>query len=254
MLKFPIGIQLYSVRDEVENDFEGTLRKLKAMGYNGVELVGLYNREPAEIKRICTEIGLTPLSVLVGVEDIMNWSEKTMVQYKETGCRQVVLSYLPTEYRYGTKNFELLMNKLREMGEYGRTIGLPIAYHNHDFEFEKVDEEYVLDKIYREIGPEILRAELDTCWIHVGGENPSDYIRKYAGRMFAVHLKDYQVSGDCLDIAMCPVGQGSLNFVDIIRASEEADAKWLVVEQDYPSKGMTTLECARMSIEYLKSL
>lgn len=254
MLEFPIAIQLYSVRNEMEADFVATLKQLKKMGYDGVELVGMYGRKPEEIHAICTEIGLVPVSVHVGIDEIMNWSTEQFQKYVRIGCRQVVLSYIPPEYRYGTDQYDELLKHLREMGEYGRKIGVPLAYHNHDFEFAKVDEEYVLDMLYRKIPSDTLLTELDTCWIHVGGENPVDYIRKYSNCMLAVHLKDYQISEDGLDICMCPLGQGLLDFQDILFAVKETSTEWLVVEQDYPNGNSTPMECARMSIEYLKSL
>jgi sugar phosphate isomerase/epimerase len=254
MLRFPIAIQLYSVREELEADFEGTLQVLREMGYDGIEMVGMYGRTPTEIMEICAKYELELISMHISVDEVMNWSKAQLVEYKEMGCKQVVLCYLPPAYRYGTECYPILMSKLREMGEYGQEIGLLVAYHNHDFEFLKADDKYVLDMLYEEISEEILKAELDTCWIHVGGEKPADYIRKYAKRMLAVHLKDYRPSDDGLEICMCPIGQGVLDFQDILKASEEAGASWMVVEQDFPSRGATPLECARMSIEYLKSL
>ena len=144
-----------------------------------------------------------------------------------------------------------------------------LQYHNHDFEFMKVDGEYGLDILYREIGPELLQTQLDTCWVNVGGENPSDYIRKYAGRIPTVHLKDfvgrksenmYALIGLDEDkkkdtegkFEFRPVGKGVQNIPSIVEAAIEGGAEWFIVEQDQPCCGWTPLECAAMSVQYLK--
>lgn len=252
MLDCMVGLQLYSLRDEIEEDFEGTLRTVKEMGYDGVEMIGMYGRQPWEIKEICAEIGLVPLSVFIGVDEIMSASREQVGAYKEAGFHQMVISYLPPEYRYGTPGYDEFIVKVKEMGKYGLELGIPLSYHNHDFEFLKIKEEYVLDLLYREIPPEILKTELDTCWVHTSGENPARYIRKYAGRMISVHAKDCIGCGE--NFEMRPVGYGELDFLEIIAASKEAGTKWIVVEQDFPSMGKTPLECASMSLQYLKSM
>ena len=147
---------------------------------------------------------------------------------------------------------------------------MQLLYHNHDFDFTIKDGEYALDILYRETTHDELQAELDTCWVHIGGEDPSKYIRKYAGRSPIVHLKDcvgqktedmYEIVGVNYkkpkrpsDFEFRPVGYGVLDFKEIIKASEAAGIKWLVVEQDQPSMGLSPMECAEKSREYLKSI
>ena len=273
MLQFPVGLQLYSVRDDLAADFEGTLKKVKAMGYEGVEFAGLYGRTPADVKKMCEEIGLIPVSAHVPFVELMQDPEGMISAYKEVGCKQVVIPYLTEEYRPGAERFQEVIEGARLLGEVCRKYDMKLAYHNHDFEFVKIDGEYALDILYREVPEELLLTQIDTCWANVGGVDPADYLRKYAGRMYTVHLKDFvgQKSENMYALigiddggqkeekdeqAFClrPVGYGKQDFPAILKAAAESGAKWVIVEQDEPSMGKTPMECAEMSIGYLKSL
>ena len=128
--------------------------------------------------------------------------------------------------------------------------------------------------LYRVIPADLLQTEIDTCWVNVAGEDPAAYIRKYAGRAPVVHLKDFYMSdrdaesdGPFYELIgidkkaegqsifeFRPVGCGMQDFPEILKAAEEAGSSWVVVEQDQPSMEKNSLECAKMSREYLKKL
>ena len=149
-------------------------------------------------------------------------------------------------------------------------MGLQLLYHNHDFEFLKIDGKYVLDAYYETIPADLLQTELDTCWVNVGGEDPAAYVRKYAGRAPIVHLKDFAgrksenmyalIGSDAAKedsegvFEFRPVGYGLQNVPGLLAAAEDALAQWVVVEQDRPSMDKTSMECAAMSISYIKQL
>lgn len=269
-MKFPIAIQLYSVRDDMAADFEGTLKKVKALGYDAVEFAGLYGKSAAEVKKMCEEIGLVPLSAHVPFIDMMN-DLSLLDVYAEIGCKFVVIPYLTEEYRPGNEKFADVIEGAKVLGKKANELGMKLCYHNHDFEFVKVDGEYALDILYKEVSADLLQTELDTCWVNVGGENPADYLRKYAGRAEILHLKDFVGSKSENMYALIgidedekketggkfefrPVGSGVQNFPAILAAAEESGVEWVVVEQDMPSMDKTPMECAEMSINYLKSL
>lgn len=270
MYDFPIALQLYSVRDDMAADFEGTLKKVKALGYDGVEFAGLYGKSAAEIKKMCDEIGLVPISAHVPFVEMIN-DPDLLKTYSEIGCKYVVIPYLTEEYRPGADKFDEVIEGAKMLGKKANELGMKLCYHNHDFEFVKINGEYALDILYKEVPADLLSPQLDTCWVNVGGENPSDYIRKYAGRIEIVHLKDFTGSKSENMYALIgidddkkkeasggfefhPVGYGLQNFPAILDASKEVGAKWVVVEQDSPSMGKTPLECAEMSINYLKKI
>ena len=191
--------------------------------------------------------------------------------YAEIGCKFVVIPYLTEEYRPGNEKFADVIEGAKVLGKKANELGMKLCYHNHDFEFVKVDGEYALDILYKEVSADLLQTELDTCWVNVGGENPAEYLRKYAGRAEILHLKDFVGSKSENMYALIgidedekketggkfefrPVGSGVQNFPAILAAAEESGVEWVVVEQDMPSMDKTPMECAEMSINYLKSL
>ena len=270
MYDFPVALQLYSVRDDMAADFEGTLKKVKAMGYDGVEFAGLFGHSAAEVKKMCADIGLNPISAHVPYYDMVA-DTKLVDDYAEIGCKYIVVPHIAAEYLAGGEKAEEFVANLKMLGQKANECGMKLCYHNHDFEFEKVNGEYKLDILYKEVPAELLSTQLDTCWVNVGGENPVDYIHKYAGRIEIIHLKDFAGSKSDNMYALIgvdddkkkdssgsfefrPVGSGLQDFPAILAASKEVGAKWVVVEQDNPSMGKTPLECAKSSIEYLKSI
>lgn len=272
MKSLPIALQLYSVRDELSADFEGTLKKVKEMGYDGVEFAGLCDKSFEEIKTICDNIGLSCVSVHISLDEVNANPDMIIDGYKSLGCKQITVPYLPEGVRPGEDGFDGTVAAMTAAGKKCKEKDMFFAYHNHDFEFIKVGDEYGLDVLYNTISSDLLICQLDTCWVNVGGVNPSEYIRKYAGRMYTVHLKDFvgqktdnmygliglkEDDGSGVKVEefdFRPVGYGVQNFPEILKASVEAGAQWVVVEQDRPALGKTPLECAQMSVEYLKSL
>lgn len=266
----PIAIQIYSVRDAAAADFRGTLEKIKAMGYDGVEFAGLYGYSAKEVKAMCEEIGLVPVSAHVPYYDMVADPKGVLSAYAEIGCKYVAIPYLTPECRPGTDGFAEVVKNAAMLGEVAKELGMYLLYHNHDFEFDKIDGKYALEVLYDTVSAHLLGTELDTCWVRVGGEEPSAYVRKFAGRAPVVHLKDYaggksanmyeligiesEKKADDTPFEFRPVGFGVQNIPAIVAAAEFAGAQWLVVEQDQPSMGLDPLSCAQRSIDYLRSL
>ena len=267
MKKWPIALQVYTVRDAAEQDFAGTMRKVKEMGYDGVELAGTYGMTVVEMKKILDEIGLELVSAHVGLDLIAQ--DEILDDYAAAGIKFMAIPWFT-----GPKTEEELaaaIEQIRVGCQRCKAKGIQLLYHNHDFEFEKVGGEYVLDSYYAQIPADLLQTELDVCWVNVGGEKPAAYIRKYAGRTPVVHLKDfagqkaenmYGLIGEggsekkedpSAKFEFRPVGYGNQDVPSIVAAAEESGAQWFVVEQDDPSMGRSRLECAEMSIRYLKS-
>lgn len=266
-MKFPIGIQLFSVRDEITTALEGILKQLKDMGYDGVEFAGMYDYTPEQLRDLCARIGLNPISAHVSIDQLLE--DGCIAAYKQIGCRYIAIPWLAEEKRPGHPGYAQFLKDATKIAQEAKEQGITLLYHNHDFEFVKVNGEYALDVMYREIPA--LQTELDTCWVKVAGEDPVAYLHKYSGRAPVVHLKDfvgqktehmYQLVGVDDDqkqeavstFEFRPVGSGVQDFPAILAAAEEAGTSWVIVEQDLPSMGLSSLECARKSIEYLRSL
>ena len=138
MKNLPVAVQVYSVRDDAERDFKGTMQKLKEMGYDGVELAGLYGMKPAEVKAVLDEVGLVPLSAHVPFQELAADIEGTVAQYKEIGMQYIAIPYLMEEDRPGTEKFLENIEIFRQIGEACNKVGITLLYHNHDFEFIKM--------------------------------------------------------------------------------------------------------------------
>ncbi len=269
-MAFKVAVQLYSIRGEVAGDMRASLEKVKAMGYDGVEFAGLGNYSAEEIKTMCEEIGLIPISAHVPFATMRKNPEATLADYAKIGCKYVAVPYLVPEDRPGAEGWEKTIEDVAQIGKIAKTMGMQLLYHNHDFEFIKLDGKYALDILYDEVSAEHLQTELDVCWVSVGGEEPAAYIRKYTGRAPVVHLKDYygEKSENMYELIgikseapkrpsnfeFRPVGSGIQNFPSILEAAKDAGAEWVVVEQDNPSMGLSSMECIEKSREYLRSI
>lgn len=273
MKKLPVALQLYSVRDALAADFLGTLKAVKAMGYDGVEFAGLHGNSFAQVDAWCKEVGLQVVSAHVPFNDLLNNGQELIAGYKALGAKQVVIPSMPKDLRPESGNFDQFMEGTKKIGEMCKAQGMLLGYHNHDFEFQKIGDQYVLDVLYQEVSSDLLQTQIDTCWANVGGVNPSEYVLQYAGRVYTVHIKDFVgqkndnmyaligVKDDAekkaatqQEFELRPVGYGVQDVPAILKASARAGAEWVIVEQDRPSMEKTPMECAELSITYLHSL
>lgn len=273
MTKLPIGLQLYSVRDAMEKDFAGTIKAVAEMGYNQVEFAGLFGHSAEEVKAICAEAGVTPISAHVAPTVVLPDIEGVVKTYADIGCKYMVIPWMNGESLPGGPKYEQFLKDIRTIAAELKKYGMKLGYHNHDFEFAKVDGKYKLDILYADTTPDELQTQIDTCWANVGGENPAEYVKKYTGRAPLVHIKDFvgQKSNNMYGLIgggktedngaepaepfeLRPVGYGVQDVAAIIAAAEAAGAESIIVEQDQPSLGKTPMECAKMSIDYIKSL
>ena len=271
MKKIPVALQLYSVREDMKADFRGTLEKVKEMGYDGVEFAGLFEKTGEEVKAICEKVGITPISAHVPYKSMIE--DLSLIEtYATIGCKYIAIPSLRNETFVGGELYEEVKEGIKKIAAKAKEFGITLLYHNHDFEFEKLDGEYKLDILYSDLSADVLQTQLDTCWVNIGGEVPADYIIKYAGRTPVVHLKDFVGSkaenmygliseegsenkkAETEKFDFRPVGYGVQDFKAILAASEKAGAEWVVVEMDKPALDKTPMECAKMSIDYLKTI
>lgn len=259
MKKLPVALQIYSVREEAERDFAATMKKIAEMGYDGVEFAGLYGLDSAKIKKVLADAGLKPVSAHVPYAELVADMKGTIAQYAAIGCPFIAIPYLDDATRPGSPAFPQVVETIRAIGAECKAQGIQLLYHNHDFEFIKMpDGSYGLDFLYAAVPADLLKTEIDTCWVNNAGEDPAAYIRKYAGRAPIVHLKDFVSGGEKgynakrEGFMFKPVGYGSQDVPSLLQASVDAGAQWLVVEQDR-SVERSTLEDAKMSRDYLKA-
>ena len=275
MKKFGIGLQMYSVRDELSKDFEGTVRKVAEMGYEYVEFAGYYgNLSGEELKALLDKYGLKSVSVHQGLEMFVNEGQKAFDFFKAYGVKYIVIPWYDKTKLPGYDTWEETKKLFASVSDMAKANGMSLLYHNHDFEFEKkINGEYVYDIMFRELEGK-LDPEPDVCWLNYGGVNPSEYLKKYGDRINVVHLKDFvctkwaagpvyalidadgnAVKGSQADngFKFKPVGQGVQKWDEIIAACSEIDADYLIVEQDNFFDGITPFEGVEASRVYLKN-
>ncbi len=273
--KLPVGLQVYSVRHMIESgeySFASLMEQIKKIGYDGVELAGLYDLSPEAVRDAVKNAGLVAVSAHVPLVDMIADAEKVAHDYEIIGTKYIAVPYLPEEYRHLTPGYETVIAEMTRIAKVLGQHGITLLYHNHDFEFVTLpDGTFGLDDIYRRIPAELLQTELDTCWVKVAGQSPDGYVRKYAGRAPIVHLKDFFKEGnpknmyeligietekaaeDTGKFEFRPVGLGMQDWQPILDASVEAGAEWVVVEQD-ESIGRSQLEAVEISRKYLQLL
>ena len=275
MKKFRVGLQLYSVRDDMAADMLGTLKKVKEMGYDCVEFAGYFDHTAEEVKAMLDEVGLECVSVHQGYAPFLE-DEKGMIDYlKVIGAKYCAIPWMGAENHKGGEHNEQAMKEIEQVAKALKANGIQMLYHNHDFEFEKYEGKFLLDWLYETFSPDLLKTEIDCCWVRYAGYDPAEYLKKYTGRSPIVHLKDFVCTNFNADAVygliddsgktekpkskeeagfmFKPVGHGIQDIPSILKAAEEAGADIVIVEQDM-SPERPALESAKMSRDYLKSL
>lgn len=242
-----VALQLYTVRDFTGKDLRDTLLQVKEMGYDAVELAGMYDKTAPELKALLDEIGLVAISAHVPMQAFAADLEGTVEAYKTLGCKYVGIPGLGHGDLPGGANWEKSKEMFKKVAALCKEAGIKLMYHNHDHEFVKLPcGEYILDALFLEL-PEV-ETEIDTGWVHAVDICPAEYIKKYAGRCPVIHLKDTDKNAK----EDRPVGQGTQDMPAITKTAEESGAEVFVVELDN-AVGMTSLEAAKQGFEFLKA-
>lgn len=245
-MNIPVAVQLYTLREETEIDFVGTLKKVAEIGYKGVEFAGFGGFKASELKAILLNLGLKPAGAHIGIEELSNNLNEIIAYNLELGNRYIVCPYANFE------NKEAYINMAAELDKIGKklkSVGLELCYHNHAHEFTSYDGEYGLDIIYKGTEAENLKAEVDTYWVAYAGLDPAEYLKKYALRTPLVHIKDMENSENR---DFTEIGNGILDIKAIAKQAIENEAEWLIVEQDVCKR--PTLESVKISFESLKKM
>lgn len=261
-MSLKVGLQLFSVREEMEKDPLGTLRQIKEMGYDGIEVCnGSYGIDPVEFRSFCDALGIRIISAHMGVGSIIDDTEETLELYKTLGASFVVISGFWGDYAYGGKDHKAMMERLKDKAAYFNKNGIGVLYHNHELEFKPDGDRYILDRILETFGNDDLLPEIDVCWASIGNGNAADYMRKFNGRCPIVHLKDFYCKGSYYypdnnyerpeGFEFRPVGYGRVDMVEVLDSAAEIGASWVIVEQDNATLGLSALESVKKSREWL---
>jgi sugar phosphate isomerase/epimerase len=242
-----IGLQLYTVRRELERDFEGTLRRIAALGIAEVEFAGYFGHKPGQIKELLNSLKLASPSAHIDTKTLRGALAKAIDDAKTVGHKYLVLGYLPAEERESLDDYKKLVEFLNRAGEECRKSGLQFAYHNHDFEFKKLADRVPYDLILAETDARNVKMELDLYWISKADFAPSAYFEKHPKRFPLVHVKDMDAAKSFTE-----VGRGTLDFKKIFSKAGAAGIKHYFIEQDEtPAEPLKSVE---ISLKYLKQL
>lgn len=251
MRKMKIGLQLYTLRDELAQDFEGTLRKVAAMGYEGVEFAGYGGLKAEQLRELLQELNLEPIGNHIGLQLLEEDLDGQIEYLQAIGAKYAAIPWIAPEEREAERwpgyiaNFEAYGKRFLESG-------IQLTYHNHDFEFEvKLDGKPVFEALYEQTSEDSLKVEMDIGWVQYSGIDPVAYIGKYAGRLPLLHLKDFRQGEPGAQIDTVELGRGDLPLLPIIEAASEAGVEWLIVEQDACAN--PPLEAVAESFEWLSN-
>jgi sugar phosphate isomerase/epimerase len=242
-----IGLQLYTVRDEMKKDVEGTIAKVAAAGYNEVEFAGYFGKSPADVRAILDRNGLTAPSAHIGAIDPDKWPQ-ALDAARVIGHRYVVVPWIPEGDRTGVDGFKKIAAHFNKAAEQARAAGLQFAYHNHDFEFVPTGGQLPYDILLADTDPKLVQMEMDLYWITKAGQDPLKYFARWPGRFPMVHVKD---SMGPPDQKMADVGAGKIDWKRIFGREDQAGIKHFFVEHDQPADPFASI---RASCEYLKKL
>ena len=236
-----IGIQLYSVRDTMKTDFEGTLKRISELGYKSVEFAGFFDRTAEEVKQLLNKYNLELSGTHSSFDDLVENYEQTVAYHKALGNKYYVISSCNLWSQEALDRFVELVNPLcRRLAEDGITLG----FHNHYREFEVLENgEMAYEQlIYRTD----LKFEVDTYWAFVGMKNPIGLLERLGDRVILVHIKDGFADKRCK-----PLGLGETPVKEIVQWVQNAKIPMVVESETHNPSG---LEEAKICIEYLNSI
>ncbi len=243
-----VGIQLYTVREQMAKDFEGTLKAVAALGYKEFEFAGYGNKDPKQVRAFIDGLGVTAPSAHVQLAVLDKEINKTIDTAKIMGHKLIICPFLqPNERKL--EDYKKAIAILNKAGAACKKAGLQLGYHNHDFEFKETDGIIPMDLILTECDKNLVKIELDLGWITFAGKDPLAYFAKYPGRFIAFHVKDMNPSTKEVTVEL---GRGNVDFKRIFAQSKQAGVKYYFVEQDRST--MSPLESIKISMDYLKKL
>jgi len=257
-----IGLQLYTVRDLMAKDFNGTLAKVAAIGYQEVEFAGYFDKPPKTVRAVLDRCALTAPSAHVDYASLGDKWPQVLDDARVIGHKYLVNPWIDESIRNQPGAWGRIAQTFNRAAEAARKAGIQFAYHNHHFEFVPVDGKRPFDVLLAECDKDLVKMELDLCWISVAGADPIDYFTRHPGRFPMVHAKDMKrlppapapgapaLPFDQLFPDMTEVGSGVIDWARIFAASSTAGIQHVFVEHDQPADPLASVG---VSYKYLRA-
>jgi len=249
-----IGLQLYTVRDLMKRDVEGTLADVARTGYREVEFAGYYEHPAAEVRAMLERHGLVSPSSHVAFEAIEAGWDQVLADCHTVGHQWATVAWIPAERRKTADDWKRIAELFNKAGAACRAAGLRFAYHNHNMEFIAVDGQLPFDILLANTDRALVDFEMDLFWITFGGGDPLAYFAKHAGRFPLVHVKDMAAKpAPAVEpgTVMRDVGKGTIDWKKIFARSDQAGIVHAFVEHDQPGDALASI---KTSYDYLKAL
>lgn len=247
-----IGLQLYSLRNEIKEDLAGSLKKISEIGYKNLEAAGysdgkFYNMDPAAFKLLVEDYGMTLTSSHVTFKN--DEVGEVLYAHKEAGVKYMVWPWLNNEQRKNLDAYKSVAEDFNVIGEMCNQNGMKFGYHNHAFEFKPIDGVIPYDLLLESTDPELVFMQIDLYWAVYAGKDPIAYFEKYPGRFELWHVKD-MAAGEQKE--MTEVGTGIIDYNKIFEYASISGMKEFFVEQDV-IKG-DGFESVKKSFDYLNNI
>lgn len=248
MANIPVAVQMYTLREESEMDFIGTLKKVANIGYQGVEFAGYYDMSAKDLKKVMDDLGLIAASSHIPLDTLKEDLSSVIAYQHEIGSTKLVCPFIAPEMRT-EEGYSELIRSLNDIGRECSKEGITLCYHNHDFELERLaNGKTALETILDETNPEWVKAEFDIYWLTRAGENPVEWMKRYQDRTPLVHLKDMTTDGEQF---FAELGTGGVDLNGVLNQGEASNVDWWIVEQDKCKR--SPLESIEMSMNYFLS-
>ncbi|GMQ58319.1 sugar phosphate isomerase/epimerase [Vallitalea sediminicola] len=247
MNNIKIALQLYTVREECQTDFIGTLEKVSELGYEGVELAGVHGLTAEQLKKDLDRLNLKVVGSHIGLDELEKDLDNIIDYNKTINNSIIVCPYGKWENK---DELEELVCKLNTISNQLNNAGLQLLYHNHSHEFDKIDDSYGLDLLYTLTKKSNMLMELDTHWVKRADKDVIDYMNQNKDILKLVHIKDMkEINGEKTFAA---IGEGTMDIQAIINKASEIGCSWVIVENDQPEPN--GIENVTVSINNLKNM
>jgi sugar phosphate isomerase/epimerase len=261
-----IGLQLYSVKDVIEKDLQGTLKQLAQIGYKEIESYPgekghYFGMEPKEFAKMTKDLGLNLVSSHFGSgtrnDKVSDWHQANMLhQFEqlcakaaETGQKYITCSWMDESLRKTKDDLKRTAELFNKTGETAKKAGLQFAYHNHDFEFKQVGDVTLYDFMLANTDAELVKYELDLFWVAAAGKDPVAYLEKNPNRFPLCHVKDMDKQDKTKNTE---VGSGSIDYQKVLKAAKDNGMKHYLVEQETFTR--PSIESMRISYNHLAKM
>ena len=254
----PIGVQLYSVRNELDADLAGTLRAVREAGFDRVETYSLHGMPVADYRALLDDTGLAVGSMHAPYDRVANDIGAVAQEAHALGSPWVGVAWIPHDGAFNVDYIDRAIADFTAAGEALRSEGLRFAYHCHGYEFRPAEEGGTLfDRFMERTEPGVVDVEMDVFWVKWPGADPVALIEKYPGRFPLYHMKDMREGTELGDLSghapletNVPMGQGMIDFPPIVAAAEASGVEQYIIEYEYED-ALISIEQSR---EYLESL